>query len=238
MGSERKVRTIAIDGPAASGKSTLGMRMAQRLGYLYFDTGVMYRAVTLAALERNMPPGDEEAVNEIARSVDISVRLPTVDDQRQYDVLMDGVDVTWQIRSVEVDANVSLVSSYPVVREEMTRVQRQIGLKGNVVMVGRDIGTVVMPDADLKIYLDASLEERAKRRTQECLQRGEQVEYEDSLRRMRERDQFDSTRDLAPLVPAPDALVLDTTDLSEDEVLEKGMLMVAHRESQMKDEDR
>lgn len=235
MNSASAVGTIAIDGPAASGKSTLGLRMAQRLGYLYFDTGVMYRAVTLAALERDISPQDEQAVSEIARVVDIVVRLPTVEDQRQYDVLMDGEDVTWKIRSAEVDANVSLVSSYPVVREEMTRIQRQIGLKRNVVMVGRDIGTIVMPEADLKIYLVASLEERAKRRTQECLQRGEVVAYEENLRMMRERDQFDSTRDLAPLVPAADAVMLDTTDMSEDEVLEKGMLMVARREAQMKD---
>jgi cytidylate kinase len=238
MSSGSTVSTIAIDGPAASGKSTLGQRMAQRLGYLYFDTGVMYRAVTLAALERNVPPEDEKAVSDIARVVDIVVRLPTVEDQRQYDVLMDGEDVTWDIRSAEVDANVSLVSSYPVVREEMTRIQRQIGLKGNVVMVGRDIGTVVMPEADLIIFLVASLEERAKRRTEECLHRGEKVKYVDILRMMRERDQFDSTRDLAPLIPAADAVVLDTTDMSEDEVLDKGMLMVAQRESQKKDEGR
>jgi cytidylate kinase len=238
MSSGSTVSTIAIDGPAASGKSTLGQRIAQKLGYLYFDTGVMYRAVTLAALERNVPPEDEQAVSEIAREVDIVVRLPTVEDQRQYDVLMDGEDVTWDIRSAEVDANVSLVSSYPVVREEMTRIQRQIGLKGNVVMVGRDIGTVVMPEADLTIYLVASLEERAKRRTEECLQRGEEVEFEEILRGMRKRDQFDSSRNLAPLIPAADAVVLDTTDMSEDEVLEKGMLMVAQRESQKKDEDR
>ncbi len=236
MSSECKVRTIAIDGPAASGKSTLGLRMAQRLGYLYFDTGVMYRAVTLAALERDVPPEDEQAVGEIARQVDIVVRLPSVEDQRQYDVLMDGEDVTWAIRSDDVDANVSLVSSYPVVRQEMTRVQRQIGFQGRVVMVGRDIGTVVMPEADLKIYLDASLEERAKRRTEECLQRGEQAEYEEHLRKMRERDRFDSTRDLAPLIPAPDAVVLDTTDMTADEVLEEGMRLVTQAEAKLQGE--
>jgi cytidylate kinase len=209
------------------------MRMAERMGYLYFDTGVMYRAVTLAALERKIPPGDEEAVSDIARRVDIVVQLPTVDDKRQYDVLMDGEDVTWAIRAGEVDANVSLVSSYPVVRQEMTRIQRQIGFKGKVVMVGRDIGTVVMPEADLKIYLDASLEARAKRRTEECLQRGEQAEYEENLRKMRERDRFDSTRALAPLIPAPDAVVLDTTNMTADEVLDEGMRLVAQVEAKL-----
>ncbi len=236
MSSECKVSTIAIDGPAASGKSTLGMRMAERMGYLYFDTGVMYRAVTLAALEREISPGDEEAVSEIARRVDIVVQLPTVDDKRQYDVLMDGEDVTWAIRSTEVDTNVSLVSSYPVVRQEMTRIQREIGFKGKVVMVGRDIGTVVMPEADLKIYLDASLEARAKRRTEECLQRGEQADIEENLRKMRERDRFDSTRDLAPLIPAQDAVVLDTTNMTADEVLEEGMRLVSQVETKLQGE--
>jgi len=237
MVSACAVGTIAIDGPAASGKSTLGMRMAERLSYLYLDTGVMYRAVTLVALERNVPAEAEAAVGEIARSIDIVVRLPTIDDQRQYDVLIDGEDVTWEIRSPGVDANVSLVSSYPVVRQEMTRIQRQIGLEGNVVMVGRDIGTVVLPEADLKIYLDASLEERAQRRTMECQQRGEHVEFEESLRMMRERDHFDSTRDLAPLTPAADAVVLDTTDKTADEVLELGMTLVSQTGGDVPEKD-
>ena len=237
MGSSSSVSTIAIDGPAASGKSTLGLRLALNLGYLYLDTGVMYRAVTLAALEREVPAEDEETVSEIARKVDIVVRLPTIDDQRQYDVLLDDEDVTWKIRSPEVDASVSLVSSYPIVRHEMTHIQRRIGLEGKVVMVGRDIGTVVMPEADLKIYLVASLEERARRRTLEAQQRGEAADYEESLRMMRERDRFDSTRELAPLFQAPDAVVLDTTDMTEDEVLEKGMLLVAQAESETQNED-
>ncbi len=237
MASGSTVSTIAIDGPAASGKSTLGMRLADRLGYLYLDTGVMYRAVTLAALERGVPVEDEAAVSDIAQSVDIAVRKPTVDDQRQYDVLLDGEDVTWAIRTPDVDANVSLVSSYPIVRQEMTRIQRQIGLQGNVVMVGRDIGTVVLPEADLKIYLTASIEERALRRTRECKQRGEQADYEESLRMMRERDRFDSTRELAPLMPDPDAVVIDTTDMTADEVLEQGMILVAEAGSKPSNED-
>jgi cytidylate kinase len=231
------VSTIAIDGPAASGKSTLGMRLAQKLCYLYLDTGVMYRAVTLAALERGVPVEDEAGVSDIACDVDIVVRRPTVDDQRQYDVLLDGEDVTWAIRTAEVDANVSLVSSYPVVRREMTRIQREIGLEGNVVMVGRDIGTVVLPEANLKIYLVASLEERAMRRTRECKLRGEQADYEESLRMMRERDRFDSTRELAPLMPAPDALVVDTSDMTADEVLEQGMILVTKARSRLPNED-
>ena len=237
MASGTAVSIIAIDGPAASGKSTLGMRLAQTLGYLYLDTGVMYRAVTLAALERGVPVEDEDGVSDIACQVDIVVRLPSVDDQRQYDVLLDGEDVTWKIRISEVDANVSLVSSYPIVRQEMTRIQREIGLAGNVVMVGRDIGTVVLPEADLKIYLVASLEERAMRRTRECKQRGEQSDYEESLSMMRERDRFDSTRELAPLMPAPDAVVVDTSDMTADEVLEQGMILVTEAGSKLPNED-
>lgn len=210
---------IAIDGPAASGKSTLAQRLARELGYLYFDTGVMYRAVTLAVMRRHVPVGDERAVTGLACQLSIDVRPPSIADGRQYDVLLDGEDVTWDLRSAEVDANVSQVSLYRGVRQAMTAQQREIGLRGRVVMVGRDIGTVVMPEAALKVYLDASVEARAKRRFRECLQRGEAVTYEEVFDSMRERDQIDSTRALAPLKPAPGAVILDTTDLDEDQVL-------------------
>jgi cytidylate kinase len=138
---------------------------------------------------------------------------------------MDGEDVTWEIRSPAVDENVSQVSMYPGVREAMTKLQREIGLRGAVVMVGRDIGTVVLPEAELKIYLDASVEARAKRRYEESLQRGTPVEYDVILEGMRERDRLDSTRTLAPLKPADDAIILDSTKLSIDEVLEKALAL-------------
>jgi cytidylate kinase len=134
---------IAIDGTAASGKSTLAQRLADALGYLYFDTGVMYRAVTLAALHAGIEIEKEEEVTDLARNIEIDVLTPTLDDGRVYTVLINGEDVTWQIRSLEVDANVSQVSMYRGVRQAMTYRQREIGLRGNVVMVGRDIGTVV-----------------------------------------------------------------------------------------------
>ena len=152
-----KAKMIAVDGPAASGKSTLAQNLASALGYLYFDTGVMYRAVTLAALKSNIPVEDETAISAIAKELDLDVQHPSIEDGRQYDVLMNGKDVTWEIRSSEVDENVSQVSMYPGVREAMTWRQREIGLRGEVVMAGRDIGTVVLPEADLKIYLDASI---------------------------------------------------------------------------------
>jgi cytidylate kinase len=214
---------IAIDGPAASGKSTLARRIADALGYLYFDTGVMYRAVTLAALKKVIDIDDEAAVSKIALEIDIDVRQASVSDGRQYDVLMDGEDITWNIRSAAVDTNVSQVSTYAGVRQAMTQVQRQIGLRGDVVMAGRDIGTVVLPEADLKLYLDASVEARAKRRFDECVARGELVKLDEILAWMRERDRIDSTRTIAPLRPAEDAIILDSTTLDADEVFEKAL---------------
>ena len=210
---------IAIDGPAASGKSTVGKLLADRLGYLYFDTGIMYRAVTWASLERGIPISDEEGVTRLAQELRIDVTRPTVQDGRQYDVLVDGVDVTWEIRRPEVDANVSAVSAYPGVRAALTVQQRRIGARGQVVMVGRDIGTVVMPDAELKVYLDAVVGERARRRHCEILARDRPSDYEAVLRGMRRRDIIDSTRAAAPLRPAPDAVILDTTCMSIEEVV-------------------
>jgi CMP/dCMP kinase len=213
---------IAIDGPAGSGKSTLGQHLAQRLGYLYFDTGVMYRAMTLACLQGGIPVEDQEAVEALAQQASIDVRAPTVADGRQYDVLLDGEDVTWALRSPEVEGSVSRVSMYARVRRAMSARQREIGLRGKVVMVGRDIGTVVLPEADLKIYLDASVEERARRRWREAEARGEAVgSFEDVLRAMRERDRIDSTREVAPLKAASDAVVVDSTSMSVQEVVER-----------------
>ncbi len=217
---------IAIDGPAASGKSTLGQRLAQALGYLYFDTGVMYRAVTWAALRRGIDPGDEAAVTRLAEEVHIDVVPPTVADGRQYTVLLDGQDVTWDLRRPEVDTWVSPVSAYPGVRAALTAQQRRIAANGRVVMVGRDIGTVVLPHADLKIYLDASLEERVRRRCEELRARGRPADYEEVLASMRRRDEIDSHRATAPLRPAPDAIIVDSTDMDVEETLEHVMKLV------------
>jgi cytidylate kinase len=216
-----KPSTIAIDGTVASGKSTIGGLLAERLGYTYLDTGAMYRAVTWVALEQGIDIADEEAVTALAERVEINISRPTVDDGRQYTVCADGQDVTWQIRRPEVDANVSPVSAYPGVRRALTEQQRRIGQRGRIVMMGRDIGTVVLPDADLKIYLDATFEERARRRYREILDRGEEADYEKVLASMRRRDKIDSERKAAPLRPADDAIIIDTTGLSIAEVLAK-----------------
>jgi cytidylate kinase len=167
-------------------------------------------------------------VEALARKVTLDVRPPSMGDGRQYDVLLDGLDVTWELRSQQVDANVSQVSMYAGVRQAMSARQREIGLRGAVVMVGRDIGTVVLPEADLKVYLDASVEERARRRWHEAVTRGEAVmSYEDVLQAMRERDRIDSTRQLAPLRAAADAIVLDSTKLDIDQVVARVWALAA-----------
>jgi cytidylate kinase len=209
---------IAIDGPAASGKSTLGRRVADSLGYLFFDTGVMYRAVTWAMLQRGIDVNDEAAVTYLAETAQIDVLGPSQTDGRACDVLLDGTDITWETRRPEVDANVSPVSAFRGVRQALASQQRRIGLRGRVVMVGRDIGTVVLPEADLKIYLDASAEERARRRYQENLQRKGQADYEEILAGVRRRDEIDSTRAFSPLRAAEDAVILDSDKLNADEV--------------------
>jgi len=210
---------ITIDGPVASGKSTIGYLLAQKLGYLYLDTGAMYRAVTWAALTRGVPVEDERAVTALAEGLHIDITRPTVDDGRQYTVLADGEDVTWDIRSPEVDANVSVISAYPGVRRAMVAHQRRIAAAGRVIMVGRDIGSVVLPDADLKLHLDATPQERARRRWLERQARGESVTYEEVLAMMLRRDEIDSHRAVSPLRVPDGAVVIDTTGLTVEEVL-------------------
>jgi len=221
--------TIAIDGPAASGKSTLGKRVADKLGYLFFDTGVMYRAITWVALQKQVDLEDESRVTHLAQHTALDIQSPSRDDGRQCDILADGVDITWEIRTPEVDRNVSLVSSYAGVREALTLQQRKIGERGQVVMMGRDIGTVVLPDADLKIYLDASAEVRAQRRHAEILKRGEKSDQDQVLEGMHKRDRFDSTRKIAPLKPAEDAIIINSDNLNEEQVLLQVLFLITQR---------
>ena len=217
---------IAIDGPAASGKSTVGLRLANELGYVFFDTGVMYRAITWLTLARGIDVHDEATVTALAEAAQIDIGPASKPDGRICDVLVDGQDITWETRSRKVDENVSIVSAYAGVRRALSQQQRRIGQRGRIVMVGRDIGTVVLPDADLKIYLDATAEERARRRYDEIRARGGKTEYESILKRVRERDRIDSTRDVAPLKAAKDAVVLDSDQLNEDQVFERVLALV------------
>jgi cytidylate kinase len=208
--------TIAIDGPAASGKSTIGHHLAEWLDYLYLDTGVLYRAVTWAALEREIPMEDEARINALAETLPIDVIPPTADDGRQYTVKVGDEDVTWAIRTPAVDQNVSIVAAYPDVRTALTERMREIGARGDVVMVGRDIGTVVLPDADLKIYVEASVEVRAHRRLLERRAQGEDVTQEQMVEELKRRDAIDSGREAAPLRAAPDAVPFDNTHLAKE----------------------
>ena len=212
---------IAIDGPAASGKSTLGRRLADALGYLFLDTGVMYRAVTWVVLQRGVDVRDEPAVTNVAENTAIDVKPPSQPDGRACDVIVGGQDITWETRRPDVEANVSIVAAYGGVRRAMSQQQRRIGMRGHVVMVGRDIGTVVLPDAEVKIYLDASAAERARRRHQENKTHGGGFNYDDTLDMVMERDRIDSTRDIAPLRAAADAVIIDSDNLTADEVFEQ-----------------
>lgn len=230
---------IAIDGPAASGKSTIGNTLADRLGFLFFDSGIMYRAVTSAALEREVDLDSEAGIGALAEDVAIDIRSPRPDeaDGRQSTVLVDGEDVTWRLRSPAVERAVSSVSAFARVRRALSGHQRRIGLRyggggedrAGIVMVGRDIGTVVLPEAPLKIYLDASAEARAHRRFAELEQRGKPRLYDDVLAEIVKRDAQDSGRAVSPLRPAADAVIVDTTSLTPDEVVTRILNELAAR---------
>lgn len=209
---------IAIDGPAASGKSTTAQRVARRLGYTYIDTGAMYRAVTLAALDAGIDPSDRDAVEALTDS--LSIEFEQSDGDGSLCTILDRRDVSREIRSPEVTAAVSLVSSYPGVREHLVGQQQRMGKKGGVVLDGRDIGTVVFPDADIKIFMVADLRARAERRHAELQQRGAELHVDDLLNELAERDRSDSSRDLSPMKKAPDAIEIDTSGLSIDDQVE------------------
>jgi cytidylate kinase len=221
-----KPSTIAIDGFAATGKSTVGALLAEALHYLYFDTGVMYRAVTWAVLDRQVDPADSERVSELAERLNIEVVANGPADGRQNTVLVDGRDVTWDIRQPAVDAKVSIVAAYPRVRTALTRQQRRIAAAGNIVMVGRDIGTVVLPEADVKIFMEASARERARRRYEQALGQGQAANYETILAGIMARDNLDETNPVSPTRPAPEAIIIHTDNLSVAEVVKTLLKLV------------
>lgn len=226
-----KPSVIAIDGSAASGKSTVGALLAQALGYLYFDTGVMYRAVTWAVLDRKIEIDDVDRVSRLAETLAIKVTSTGPDDGRPYTVLADGQDITWEIRSPEVEAAVAQISSYPRVRAALTSQQRRIAQTGSIVMVGRDIGTVVLPEADLKIFMRASAEERARRRYREALAQGKPANFDEILAAILERDKQDQEKPVSPMIPASDAIIINTDNLSIEEVLARLKQLVSRCET-------
>ncbi len=213
---------IAIDGPAGAGKSTVGEQLARYLGYLYFDTGAMYRALAWLALREHVSVDDGPSLARLAEQADIVINRPRIHDGRQYTVTVDGQDITWEIRGAEVTRAVPPASSHPEVRAILVARQREIAYQQEgVVMVGRDIGAVVLPDAELKIYLTASLEERAKRRYAELEERlgpGNPAlpSFAEVLQEIRRRDEIDRDK----MKPAHDAIVIVTDNLSVPQVLE------------------
>jgi cytidylate kinase len=221
--------TIAIDGPAASGKSTIGNLIANKLGYVSLDTGIMYRAVAFQALQEGVNVFDDDAVSTLAERIAIDIRPSAKGDGSQFDVIIDGIDHTWDIRSPEVNQVVSEVSVYPRVRNAMTLLQREIAKNGKIVMIGRDIGTVVLPHAEMKIYLEASVEVRAQRRYIEELSRGKKICLDEIAESLRHRDEIDSGRAVAPLRPAEDAIVVNTDDMTVFEVVEFILGLISKR---------
>jgi CMP/dCMP kinase len=217
---------VAVDGPAGTGKSSVSRGLARTLGARYLDTGAMYRIVTLAVLRAGIDPGDEAAVGAIAAEVQLSVGYdPDVD--RCY---LDGEDVSAEIRGDEVTQAVSAVSAVPAVRARLVRLQRAMaGGSGSVVVEGRDIGTVVLPDADVKIFLTASAETRARRRNDQNVATGLPDDYDGVLADVRRRDHLDSTRTVSPLRAAPDALIVDTGEMTEPEVITHLLELVKQR---------
>jgi len=216
---------VAIDGPSGAGKSTITRRLAERLGYLHIDTGAMYRAVALAVQRTGLPITDDEAIGRLCSELRITLRH----DAEAYRVLLDGEDVSSAIRTPEISLLTSQVSSLRAVRECLVRLQRDLGRDGGVVLEGRDIGTVVFPDAEVKFFLTASAEERGRRRWLELRERGQNVSLEETVRAVVLRDEQDSGRELAPLRQAADAVEVDTTGLAIDEVLARLERLVRER---------
>ena len=213
-----KKMNIAIDGPASAGKSTIAKKVAEQLGCIYLDTGAMYRTLTDAALSNEVDLQDEEALHTLLKGIRIT--FSTAENEMQR-VFLNDEDVTDSIRSEEVTQNVSLVSSFAKVREEMVARQKSIARSGGVVMDGRDIGTVVLPDAEVKIFMTATAEERALRRYKENIAKGMTTSLEELTEDMKRRDHLDSTRSVSPLKKAEDAIVLDSTHLEIDEVVKQ-----------------
>jgi len=213
---------IAIDGPAAVGKSTMGKLIARELGFLYIDTGAIYRAITWKVLKNNININDEEMISHLVS--DIRLNIERINNQSlndYYRIFVDGEDVTGEIRNPRIDQNVSQIARLPKVRKQLICLQRKLAEKGNIVMEGRDIGSVILPQADIKFYFTASEEERIKRRYKELIKKGYSIDYELVKKQIIQRDKIDSKRKYAPLIKAKDAILIDSTKKNIEEVKDK-----------------
>jgi len=228
--TQAKRLTIAIDGPSGAGKSTVGRALAKRLRYLYIDTGAMYRAVALKVKEKALVLGDESKLSALVSSLHITF----VGKGKETAVLCNGEDVTKAIRSPEMSRLASDVSRKKVVRDALVRKQREMATGGGVILEGRDIGTVVFPDAEIKFYLDANTEERGRRRFKELAEKGMKVDFNDTLEEVRKRDHNDMSRAISPLRKAEDAFFIDSTGRTVEEIVEEMVNRVKAR--QRKDE--
>ena len=223
--SKTKRWVIAIDGPSGAGKSTVAKLLADQLGYVVLDTGAMYRAVAFRAKQRGLCLEDEERLSQLASSLQVTF----LTRNGELRVLCDGEDITEAIRSPDMSSLASDISKREGVRSALVRLQREMGRGGGVILEGRDIGTVVFPDADVKFYLDANAEERARRRTQELISKGIKVTFQDTLEDVIRRDRNDMTRAISPLRKAKDAVVIDSTHLSVEDVVEKMIQVIRQR---------
>ncbi len=228
--------TIAIDGPAGSGKSTVARRVAALLGYLYLDSGAMYRAVALKALRRKVSLDDEASLEALARETHIELKSPTPQQEEaglKNRVLLDSCEVTYEIRTGEVAQAASRLATIAGVRQVLVAEQQRAGQGGGVVMEGRDIGTVVFPNAELKIFLDASAETRAERRWKEHQEKGEQLSIPEVLEEVRERDKRDRERKVSPLIRAADAVLIDNTAMEIEETARLIVFLAHEREKEI-----
>ncbi|MCD8511471.1 MAG: (d)CMP kinase [Bacillus sp. (in: Bacteria)] len=221
----KKQMNIAIDGPAGAGKSTVAKMVAEELSYIYIDTGAMYRAITYEAIQNNIDVNDERKLVELLKELDIEL-INTEGSQR---ILLNGKDITEEIRSSDVTNNVSYVAKHQKIRQEMVKRQQLLAVKGGTVMDGRDIGTMVLPEAELKVFLTASVEERARRRHEEHLAKGQSSDYDKLINEIRQRDKIDSEREIAPLIKAEDAVEVNSTTMSIKEVVHSILALVEER---------
>ncbi len=213
---------IAIDGPAAVGKSTMGKLIARELGYTYIDTGAIYRAITWKVLKNSFSTNDEKIISDIVSRTCITIERTNINSLKNYyHIFVDGKDVTEEIRDPNIDRNVSQIARLPNIRKQLIFLQRKLAEKGSVVMEGRDIGSVILPQADIKFYFTASEEERIKRRYAELKDKGYNEGYEEVKKQILQRDEIDSKRKYAPLIKAEDAIVIDSTEKSIEEVKEE-----------------